>query len=427
MDNNNSTALIRIETPRFTEVEVLEPEAVDPRQGMINALARAVVAAQQAPKLSDAEQVRAWAEAFDEWLHVDPKTGDPRPAATVNAYSDAWRDFRQFCRKEARFVDGLDIRDWVADLRTRPIAVSVARGLIRNGRRQAGQMGLSPTTVNQWIAGISSFYSFCQNFHVRTVDGQTVALLEGPNPAKSHAVKRPKTKRLGKEVAWLAAEQLDAVLRGIRSARTLGDLERGVASDVRSIIETRDYALLLTYVMTVARNREVREWQWKHLVRRGDTMFYEWDNKSKDGTDELPAPCWLAVQDYLRLAGRLSSMQPDDFVFQPTGDSATRLKRPDGSPVIEAGEWNRNRAISAQEANRRLRRYCEKAGIVADHVHIHSLRHSGIMLYLKGGAPVERVSRRAHHSSLDMTMHYTHEMEGQRNVDWQSAANLLGL
>lgn len=420
------------------EVEVLEPSdgmlfpvASDRNyrqaQAFAGMVAQAVVSAQQAPRLSDAEQQRAWADAFQEWLYTDPKTGDPRPQATINAYGNAWADLRAFCRKEARFIDGLDLRDWIADLRARVLDPVVASGLIRNGRRQTGQVGLSPATINQWLAGISSFYTYCQSYEVRAADGQRVKLFDQLNPAKSHAVKRPKARRMGQEVTWLSQEQLGALLKGIRSARTMGDLARGVATYEKTVQELRDYALIFSYVMTVARNREVREWQWRHLVRRGDTMFYEWANKGKSGSDELPTPCWQAVQDYLRLDGRLNEMQPDDFIFQPTADSVLHLRRPDGQPVVAADAWSRNRPISAQTANRLLRMYCLRAGIAADAVHIHSLRHSGVMLYLTGGTPVERVSRRAHHSSLDMTMHYTHEMQGQKNVDWQCAANLLGL
>lgn len=428
---DNGKALVRLdEQRRFTEVEVLGPEEVTmPRtpEEMLKALGRAVVAEMRAPKLTDAEQVRAWAQAFEEWLYTEPKTGDARPAATVAAYGAAWADLRAFCHKEVRFISGLDIRDWVNDLRTRPIDRSVAAGLIRNGRRQAGQMGLSASTIGQYLAGISSFFTYCQNFEVRAADGQIVILLDGPNPAKSHAVKRPRTKVMGQEVAWLNAEQLAALLKGVRSAQTLSDLERNVASCPQTIVELRDYALLLTYAMTMARNREVREWQWQQLVRRGDAMFYTWQNKGKSGSDELPALCWQAVQDYLRLDGRLEGMSGEDFIFQPSGDAILRMKRPDGSPVIDPATWTRNKPISSQTANARLRYYCRRVGIEADAVHLHSLRHSAIMLYLDSGVPIERVSHQAHHSSLDMTMRYTHRMQGQKNVDWQSAANSLGL
>jgi integrase len=207
----------------------------------------------------------------------------------------------------------------------------------------------------------------------------------------------------------------------------LADLERGIASRDRTLKELRDYALFTSYILTGARNSEIRLWRWKDLKRRGSKMFYSWANKGKDGSDELPGPCWDAVLDYLRMANRLETMQPDDFIFQPIGASILRLRRMDGSPVIDPGTWDTNRPISPQEINRLLRAYCKKAGIDATGVHVHSLRHSANMLYHTAGATLEARNRMLHHSSLDMTKRYDHEIAGQRNADWLKAADLLGL
>ena len=431
-----NTALTVTPQARFVEVEVLDdepalgepwPQAQGAAQMFAGMVAQAVVAAQAGPQLSDAEKVVAWAEAFNEWLYTDSRTGDPRPKATTTAYAAAWADLRAFTHKESRFITGLDIKEWIADLRSRPIDPTVAAGLIRNGRRQPGQVGLSSSTVGQWIAGISSFFTFCQSHEVRADDGRIVVLLDALNPAKSHAVKRPKTKKFGTDVTWLDDGQLKALREAIRSAQTLADLARGVGSGERTIKELRDYALFTSYIMTGARNSEVRVWKWSDLRILGGRTFYAWANKGKDGVDELPGPCWAAVQDYLRLDGRLETMQPDDYVFQPMGDSILKLRRADGSPVMRPEDWNRNRPISPQEVNRLLRGYCRRAGIDDPAVHVHSLRHSANMLYSAAGTSVEERSRMLHHSSLDMTMRYTHQMEGQKNANWSKAADLLGL
>jgi integrase len=431
----DSTALMVAPQARFVEVEVLDPEPAlrepwgrgDAAQMFAGMVAQAVVAAQAGPQLSDAEQVRAWAEAFTEWLYTDPRTGDPRPKATTTAYAAAWADLRAFTHKEARFISGVDIKEWIADLRSRPIDPTVAAGLIRNGRRQPGQVGLSPSTVGQWIAGISSFFTFCQTHEVRAADGREMLLFDVLNPCKSHAVKRPKTKRMGEDVVWLDEAQLNSLRTAIRSAQTLADLKRGVASCDQTIKELRDYALFSSYVLTGARNQEIREWRWRDLKRRGRKMFYDWDNKGKDGSNELPEPCWIAVQDYLRLAGRLETMQADDYVFQPSGDSILHMRRTDGAPVMRPEDWTRNRPISAQEVNRLLRGYCRRAKIDDKGIHVHSLRHSAEMLYKQAGAPVEDRSRMLNHSSLDMTMRYDHEMTGQENAHWRRAADLFGM
>lgn len=421
---SDQTAIIRVQ-PRFEEVEVLPPESDNgarmwgQAQIFAGMVAQAVVQASQAPRFSDAELDRLWAEAFEKWLERTPKTGAPRPGATREAYAAAWADLRSFNPKHPRHLDGLDIREWAEDLRTRPVAPSVARGLVRSGRREDGQMGLSPSTVNQYLSAVSSFYSYCQRYEVRAADGRVVPLFEGLNPAKSQMVTRPKARRFGQDVTWLDRDQLAALKNCIRSAGTLSDLEAGVARSPTTLVELRDYALFLTFIMTGARNREVRTWQWKDLIRQGGKTFFAWANKGKDGRKELPPPCWQAVLDYLRVAGRLDGIQPDDYVFCAT------VWRVDGDTA--AATWRPDQPLSPQEVNRALRKYCQRAGIESATIHVHSLRHSMNMLYAALGVPVEDRSRMLNHSSLDMTDRYTHELEGQCNVHWKLAGDALGL
>jgi integrase len=414
------------------EVEVLDPEESGPADRLFEfgrMIAQSVVEQLAAPTLSDAEMVCEWAKAFDKWLHFVPKTGKARPKNTVSAYESAWADLRLHCRKEARFMTGIDIAAWVESLLRRPIDRTVEAGLIKNGRRQPGQKGLSPATVNQWIAGISSFFSYAERWEAQTADGRKASLVGSvwQNPAKSHAVTRPEAKEFGEDVVWLDEDQLTALRTVIRSAQTLADLERGVASDDSTIRELRDYALFFSYMLTGARNSELRVVRWRDLRKVGKTMFYAWDNKGKKGLDELPAPCWDAVLEYLQLAGRLDGMHADDYIFQPTGDSILKMRRADGSPVMRPEDWTRNRAISAQEINRLLRAYCTKAGITAAGIHVHSLRHSAKMAYSEEGTSIEDISKLLHHSSLDMTMRYHHTMSGRKNPHWMKVADRLGV
>ncbi|MCU0503166.1 MAG: hypothetical protein MUC51_15640 [Anaerolineae bacterium] len=120
-------------------VEVLDPEPPVNPNDMMAAFMHALVAAAP-PKLTEEEKERAWAEAYDKWLAETPKTGAPRPAATARSYQAAWTDFKIFCPKKYWRVTGLDVREWVDDLRTRVIDPNTEKGLIANGRRQPGQL-----------------------------------------------------------------------------------------------------------------------------------------------------------------------------------------------------------------------------------------------------------------------------------------------
>jgi integrase len=404
----------------LAEYEILPPEVEEQPQftpaDFARAIAQAVVAAQDAPKLSEYEKERLYPIAFEEWLYTNPRTGDPRPQATIDAYKAAWEDFRLFCPKRVWLVEGLDVRAWVHDLRTRPINPAVARGLVKNGRRAAGQMGLSPATVNQYISAISAFYSYCEGYEIHAADGRTIALYDGLNPAKSQIVKRPKTHAFH-EVVYLDSEQIRSLLAAAKSTNPRNQLKA-----------LRDHAMLLCYVSTGARNSEIRLWQWKNIQNRGAVVYYTWSNKGKSGMDELPAAAWQAVKDYLAATGRLSTIQPTDYIFTPLGDSATHFRRADGTRPVDPETWTTNRPLSGQEVNRNLRVYARRAGL--DNIvklHVHCLRHSAYMLYREAGVDLEERSRLLHHSSLAITTQYDHRVGGQRNTGWAKAAGLLGL
>jgi integrase len=422
MDERTALTVRPVEVEVLTEEEWRAETGLDAclrrndggRDELLALLAQAVVG-QQAPKLSEQDRARVWPVAFDEWLAENPRTGAPRPGNTREAYAAAWEDFRQFCPKVGWKVEGIDVKEWVEDLRRRVVAPHVAKGLVANGRRTDGQVGLSDSTINQYLAAISAFFSFAEQYEVRTLDGRVAALFEGVNPAKSRMVKRPKAQPFGKSM-YLDIEQLRALLQAIRSYR-----------EVNPAKALRDYALFLCYVSTGARNSEVREWRWGDLERRGAVTFYRWSNKGKTGIDELPADAWGAVEEFLKATGRAAGIQDDDFIFQPLSDAITRLKRLDGSAVVDAETWDRNRALSAAEVNRSLRMYAKRAGLETKGVHVHVLRHSAYMLYREAGLSLEERSRLLHHSSLAITSIYDHAVAGQRNVGWTKAATLLGL
>lgn len=405
-------ALIRVPT-----VEILDPEPPRPftPDDLIDRMATAVVARLNPPKLSEQEQERLFPLAFATFISTNPRTGDPRPASTARSYQTAWEDLLQFCPKRIWHIQGLDVRDWVDDLRSRQIKPEIGRGLVKNGRRRPGQVGLSASTINMYISAISAFYSFAEQYPVRTADGREVPLFTGLNPAKNQVVKRPKT-RTFEEVVYLDAEQLAALLQAIKHATT--------HNPVKAL---RDYALFVAYIATGARNSEIRLWQWRNIVPRGRLVFYTWSNKGKSGTDELPAEAWLALDRYLTVTNRIATIQPDDYLFTPLSDNATRLRRADGSPLIDPAQWTRNRPLSSQEINRNLRWYAKRAGITTDRLHVHCLRHSAYMLYREAGVGLEERSRLLHHSSLAITTHYDHMLSGQVNTGWRKAAELLGL
>ncbi len=360
--------------------------------------------------LDESTKTELWAKAFQEWLATD-RRGRPRPASTVAAYTAAWRDFRLCCPVAPWRITPADVKAWLTDMRERAVDPAVARGLIRAGRRQ-DHIGLSAGTQAQYLAAVSSFYTFCANYPIPWPDGSSRPLFDGVNPVKAHGVPRPAPKPFA-DAAYLNPEQLRTLLNTIATWAK--------AAPARNLQGLRDYALFTAYVLTGGRSAEIRLMQWADLRQQAGRTYYHWSNKGKSGWDELPPPAWDAIRTYLQLAGRLGSSQPTDYIFTPLSDSATRFGH------IQDHDWTQNRPLSGHEVGRLLKKYGELAGFDARQLHVHTLRHSAYMLYTEGGVDVRFCSKLLHHGSLATTSHYDHVMAGQRNTEWAKAWSLLDL
>ena len=325
----------------------------------------------------------------------------------MNAYTAAWSDFRLCCPKAPWLIGPADVKRWIGDMRTRALDRAVASGLITAGRRDT-HIGLSEATQAQYLAAVSSFYSFCERY---PLPGRPrVALFEGINPVKAKGVPRPQPKPFA-EAAYLNIEQLRALLSAISTW--------ALSSPARNLQGLRDYALFTAYLLTGGRSSEIRVLQWRDLRLQAGSPYYHWQNKGKAGWDELAVPAWEAIRTYLQLANRLSTIAGEDYIFTPLGDAAARFGR------IE--DWHTNRPLSGHEVGRLLKKYGALAGLDCRKVHIHSLRHSAYMLYTAAGSDIRFCSKLLHHSSLAITSRYDHIMAGQRNTEWAKAWNLLGL
>ncbi len=235
-----------------------------------------------------------------------------------------------------------DVQEWAEDLAGRALDPAVLRGLRRKGRRGGGQeLGLSPATIAQWLSAVSSFYRFVSTrYLVRTEDGGERPL-HAYNPAAN--VRRPEVE------AYTESEFLDA--RAL--ARLLGAIPRDTVGGLR------DYALFLGYVLTGRRNAEWRQIRWGDLRGRGARIYYTWrGKKTEQARNELPPPVWEAIRDYLEAGGA---------GWRRWGRGILCLRRcrtgRRGCRMWMAGAWDGNRALSAGEVNRLLKRYARQAGL----------------------------------------------------------------
>ena len=296
------------------------------------------------------------------------------------------------------------MRDWIQDLDRRPLHTAVAKGLQRKGRRQ-NRVGYSPSTIKQYLAGVSSFYTFAgERYTITDRHGRTRPLHPGPNPAR--AVRRPSGNPFAK-ADYLEPEAITAILAVIPTHTVQG---------------LRDLALILGYVLTGRRNSEWRRLRWGDIEQRGTKAYHVWSGKGKQAErHELAPPVWNAICEYLKATGRLDTMQPKDYIFVPLNDRATHFRH------VPDSAWDRDRPLGRCQANRLLKKYARRVGLDPTQVTVHTLRHSFAMLLDSLGVDVKTISKRLAHSNLNVTMIYLDHLKGVPDQTWRQAAAALNL
>jgi len=329
------------------------------------------------PRVRESDRMGLWAAAFEAWM-------DSRQAEnTREAYRQAWDDFSETIGKAPWAVGKLDAIAWVDNMKRR---------------------GLAPATISQRMAAVSSFYSYVMyKFTVVNPAGQEEAL-HGFNPVK--AVDRPRYSQYDR-ATYLGPDEVKALLRAIPK------------DDVQGL---RDWALFLFYLATGRRNSEVRTLKWGDFFEEGGRVFYRWSGKRKSRKDECPLRVWNAINEYLRAVGRLDGMREDSYIFTALTDAATHLDN-----VSDVGWDPFAQPLSMREVGRLLKRYCRKAGLDPQKIHVHTLRHSAAHLRRLAGDDVEAVSAFLAHSSIAITQIYLHTVEGRIDNSWSKVEALMGL
>ena len=91
------------------------------------------------------------------------------------------------------------------------------------------------------------------------------------------------------------------------------------------------------------------------------------------------------------------------------------------------GAWDGNRALSAGEVNRLLKRYARMAGLDEERIHVHVLRHSAAMLEEELGTSLTRISEFLGHADPKTTMRYLRHLRGEGDETWEGKMEVLGI
>ena len=331
------------------------------------------------------EMVIGWRQSPEEWAraHESWLSGHSGSDHTRRAYEYATKAFFESVNVQPWLVNGAHIRGWQQEMR---------------------DAGVSESTINQRLSALSSFFDFCERVHVFTLplSLREVALSSG-NPVRR--VDRVKVSAYSESTA-LTAAQTRAMLTACNRTTVYG---------------LRDYALILGYVLTGARNAEIRTLKWGSIQEKGDKVVYKWSGKrGKSDTEEMPRPVYDAIVAYLKAAERYETIQDEDYVFTAISSAATRLPNVDAMPA--------NRPITGAMVNRIVKKVAKRAGLRWQQVHTHTLRHSAALIYYDlSGKDVRKVSEILHHSNPATTMIYLNHLDEKDNDLWQPAAALLGV
>jgi site-specific recombinase XerD len=252
------------------------------------------------------------------------------------------------------------------------------------------------------------------------------------NPA--NAVPRPRIVPFHK-ARYLTADQARAFLRAIPR-----DILQGL----------RDYALFLAYLATGRRNSEIRLLRWGDLEvefsqagtwdltqsnpesteidRAPARVYYRWIGKGKSRRDQCPLPVYYAILDFLSASKRLENIRPEEFIFTPLNDHASRF--PHCKVMVYSGARlfsQDGEPISARMVNSLVKKYARRAGLDPKRLTVHTLRHTAAMLRKEAGESLESISSFLGHSNISTTQIYLHSVAGRQDIAWQRVSELLGL
>jgi site-specific recombinase XerD len=268
--------------------------------------------------------------------------------------------------------------------------------------------GLAPSSINQRMAAVSSLYTFVINEKALVNGIEISAFVDAAwrtrdNPfARGNNIKRNKSKPYEK-VRVLSGKECSALMNYLegKSNTWLG---------------SRNYALILCYLLTGYRNSEVTEMTWGKIRPNRDrpqNLVYEWKGKGgKTKTDPLPDRCYCAILHYLKLDGRRpEDMQPEDFIFRPLiTHNMKNLRNFKGSSSPH---------ISSSQAETILHTALKYAGIAnPTKMRVHDLRHTFAQRFHKNNTDVEALRIRLHHESLATTQIYLQSAIGEPVDDY---------
>jgi integrase len=326
---------------------------------------------------------------------------DTWAAATSDPQSPRFLDL---CRDKTRVV--LAFFDHI---RQHPAAVTPAD--VQAWQRELRGRGLASSTIYQHASFLSSFYrwaltelSLARDIRANPV---TLARPKAPKPYQS------------KQTKALSDDEVRRLYEAVL-ARAHSDDEQ----DAR--IGKRDYALLLLYLYTGLRRRELIQLRWGDIELEHDRLTIA--TQTKGGfhrTLEVTAPSALAaLRDYLIVSGRWGRMQ-DDMPLWLAHDRAVRMRpaSESRSPLKQKGR-RPEAPLTSHGFVKSLKQYAAAAGLT--HIHLHQTRHTFARMLGEEADSLFEVQKELGHRSIATTQVYLDKVTRKKDRFSQRIEQRIG-
>ncbi len=259
-------------------------------------------------------------------------------------------------------------------------------------RNYLEHLGRASSTIKQHLSAISGYYNFCTS--------QNLTLY---NPAKG--VTRPIVDAYT-SASWLDKDRAKLLLS---------------QPDLNTVKGKRDYAILLTLLLTGLRRSELANIRRGDIEERGEKLYLTYI--CKGGTKivrDIPRRCWDAIQDYLIASGR--EIENDTPLFVPVTEAGAWLKRYYGK-----NGSNGHNPMTPEAIRQMVTCYATRAFGSGVRVTPHTLRHTAGTLLRKSGCSIEEVQSFLRHKRIDTTRRYLHVVECGDSEFGESIARMLDL
>ncbi len=259
-------------------------------------------------------------------------------------------------------------------------------------RHHLEHLGRAPSTIKQHLSAVSGYYNFCISRRITLY-----------NPATG--VNRPVVQAYT-NASWLDKAQAKLLLSQPNRSTVKGK---------------RDYAILLTLILTGLRRSELTNIRRGDVEERGEKLYLTYICKGgMKIVRDIPRRCWDAIQDYLIASGR--EIEEDSPLFAPVTEAGTWLKRYYGK------NGSNGHSPMTPEAIRQMVTYYSRRAFGPEvRVTPHSLRHTAATLLRKSGRSIEEVQSFLKHRRIDTTRRYLHVVECDDSEFGESIALMLDL